>query len=61
MTGTYSGAEITSQSKTVTPKTTAQTVQPDETFDYLSSVTVQAIPYLESDNSAGGLTVTIGA
>ena len=61
VTGTYSGAEITSQSKTVTPKTTAQTVQPDETFDYLSSVTVEAIPYLESDNSAGGLTVTIGA
>ena len=61
VTGTYSGAEITSQSKTATPSTIEQTIQPDEGYDYLSSVTVDAIPYLESDNSAGGLTVTIGA
>lgn len=58
--GSYGGEEITAQSKTVTPRTTAQTVQPDSGFDYLSAVTVAAIPYTESDNSAGGKTVTIG-
>lgn len=58
--GTYGGEEITAQSKNVTPRTTAQTVQPDSGYDYLSVVTVAAIPYTESDNSAGGKTVTIG-
>ena len=48
------------QEKTVTPSTTAQTVVPDSGFTCLSSVTVNAIPYVESDNSAGGKTVTIG-
>ena len=47
-------------SKTVTPSKTAQTVLPDEGYNYLSQVTVNAIPYTESENSAGGLTVTIG-
>lgn len=48
------------QEKTVTPTTTAQTVVPDSGYTCLSSVTVEAIPYVESDNSAGGVTVTIG-
>lgn len=60
VTGTYGGEEISAQSKSVTPRTTAQTVQPDTGYDYLSAVTVAAIPYTESDNSAGGKTVTIG-
>lgn len=59
--GTMSGTEgAKAQAKTVTPKTTAQTVLPDTGYNYLSQVTVNAIPYVESDNSAGGKTVTIG-
>ena len=47
------------QEKTVTPTTSVQTIVPDTGFTCLSSVTVAAIPYVESDNSAGGKTVTI--
>ena len=52
-------SSVTVQAKTVTPKTTAQTVLPDSGYDYLSQVTVNAISYVETDNSAGGKTVTI--
>ena len=48
------------QSKTVTPTTAQQTILPDDGYNYLSQVVVAAIPYVESDNSAGGKTVTIG-
>lgn len=58
--GTYGGEEIKAQSKSVTPSTSQQTVQPDVGYDYLASVTVAAIPYSEAENSAGGTTVTIG-
>lgn len=58
--GTMSGQEdVNAQSRTVTPTTTAQTVTPETGYNYLSQVTVNAIPYVESDNSAGGKTVTI--
>ena len=60
VTGTYSGASIKAQTKTVTPSATAQTVQPDTGYDYLSAVTVEKIPYVEAENAAGGITVTIG-
>ncbi len=59
--GEYSGEGATAQSKTVTPTSADQTVQPDEGYDYLSSVVVKAIPYTETENAAGGITVTIGA
>lgn len=59
--GIMSGSEdVNAQSKTATPSATAQTVTPDTGYNYLTQVTVNAIPYSESDNSAGGVTVTIG-
>lgn len=61
VTGTMSGTEgAKAQAKTVTPTTSVQNVLPDDGYNYLSQVTVNAIPYVESDNSAGGTTVTIG-
>lgn len=57
--GTYTGEAAKAQSKTVTPTTAEQTVLPDDGYDFLSSVKVQAIPYEESENPAGGTTVTI--
>lgn len=60
VTGSYTGEGVTAQSKTVTPYTTQQTVLPDEGYDYLSQVTVNAIAYTETDNPAGGKTATIG-
>lgn len=59
--GSHAGSTAVSvQSKNVTPAVTSQTILPDDGFDYLSQVTVAAIPYSESNNSAGGITVTIG-
>lgn len=52
-------SEVTVHSKSVTPTTTEQVVLPDEGYDYLAQVTVAAIPYVETDNAAGGKTVTI--
>lgn len=60
VTGDYTGEEITAQAKTATPYTTQQTILPDTGYDYLSQVTVEAIYYNETDNAAGGKTVTIG-
>lgn len=61
--GEMSGTEgANAQAITVTPRITAQTILPDtdEGYNYISQVTVAAIPYTESENSAGGTTVTIG-
>ena len=61
VTGTMSGTEgAKAQAKTVTPSTKVQNVLPDTGYNYLSQVTVNAIPYVESENAAGGTTVTIG-
>lgn len=60
--GTMSGEEgVNAQAKTATPSTSQQVITPDTpTYNYLSQVTVAAIPYTETENAAGGLTVTIG-
>lgn len=59
--GTMSGTEdVTAETVTVTPRTTAQTITPSTGYNYISQVTVSAIPYVETDNAAGGVTVTIG-
>lgn len=60
VTGTYGGDAVTAQTKSVTPSMSAQTVLPDEGYDYLSQVSVAAIPVTYADNSAGGQTCTIG-
>lgn len=61
--GTMSGTEDAKpQAKTVTPSTKQQVVSPDTEsgYNFLSQVTVLPIPYEESENLAGGMTVTIG-
>ena len=60
--GTMSGSEdVHAQSKSATPGWTAQTITPDSpTYNYLSQVSVAAIPISYSDNAAGGQTCTIG-
>ena len=59
--GSMSGSEgVKAQAKTVTPSSAQQTILPDAGYTHLSQVTVEKIPYVESENSAGGTTVTIG-
>lgn len=52
-------SSVTVHAKTATPTTSQQVILPDEGYDYLSQVTIDAIPYVETDNAAGGKTVTI--
>ena len=60
VTGTYTGEDISAQTKTATPTFAQQTILPDSGYDYLSQVTVDAISVTYTDNAAGGKTVTIG-
>lgn len=61
ITGDMTGDEaVNAQTKSVTPTTEEQTILPDSGYTHLAQVTVAAIPYVESDNSAGGKTVIIG-
>lgn len=61
--GTMSGSEdVHAQAKVVTPTGAQQVIIPDSPdYNYLSQVTVNAIPYNETDNAQGGVTVTIGS
>lgn len=60
--GAMSGTEgAKAQAKTVTPSFSQQVIAPDSpTYNYLSQVTVEAIPVKYADNPQGGQTVTIG-
>ena len=62
--GTMSGSEdVKATPLSATPYLTAETYQPSDLGDYnaFSQVTVAAITITETDNAAGGKTVTIGA
>ena len=60
--GTMAGAEDgRAEAKTATPSFTQQWIAPDRReYNYLSQVTVAAIPVKYTDNPQGGKTVTIG-
>lgn len=58
--GTMSGSEAEKkQTKEVTPTVDGFTVLPDTEYTCLTEVKVKAIPYVETPNSAGGITVSI--
>ena len=61
--GTMSGSEgVAATAANVTPYTTAQTITPADLGDYnsITQINIAAIAYSETDNAAGGVTVTIG-
>lgn len=61
VTGTMTGNEgIVAQNRVVVPSKVRQVILPQDGYTHLTQVTVEAIPYTEAENSAGGLTVTIG-
>lgn len=58
--GSMSGTEdVNAEAVTATPTTTSQTITPSTGYNYISQVTVNAIPYSETPNTYG-TTVTIG-
>lgn len=60
-TGTYEGASVSSTTATVTPSVNSQIILPSTySVDYFDEVDVNAIPYAETDNVAGGKTADIG-
>lgn len=60
--GTMSGSEdVAAQTKNITPTFLQQVITPDSpTYNYLTQVTIAAIPVTRADNAQGGVTVTIG-
>ena len=61
--GSMSGSEdMAATSASITPYTTAQTITPADlgAYNAITQINVAAIAYTESDNAAGGVTVTIG-
>lgn len=59
--GSMSGTEDMDiePAKSVTPKTTAQTILPAEGYDGMAQVDVLAIPVTRTDNAQGGVTCVI--
>lgn len=62
VTGTMTGSEdVHAQAKTATPTFAQQVITPTSPdYNYLTQVTIAAIPVTRADNAAGGVTVTIG-
>lgn len=62
VTGTMSGSEdVHAQAKSATPTFAQQVITPTSPdYNYLTQVTIAAIPVTRADNAAGGVTVTIG-
>lgn len=61
--GSMSGSEdVKETSVSITPYTTSQSIQPSDLGDYnsITSISVGAIAYTETDNDYGGKTATIG-
>lgn len=60
VTGAMSGSEdVHATTSVVTPLVSAQTITPPTGYNYFTQFTVNAIPYVETDNASGGKTVTI--
>lgn len=60
--GAMSGSEdVHATTSIVTPSVTAQTITPPTGYNYFTQFTVNAIPYEETDNAAGGKTATIAS
>lgn len=60
--GEMSGSEgMKPQAKTATPTFASQQLLPDEGYNCLSQVTVEAIPVSYTDNAQGGQTLKVGA
>lgn len=58
--GSMSGTEdVNAENVSITPTTSQQTITPSTGYNYIAQAIVAAIPYVETDNSAGGVTVTI--
>lgn len=61
--GSMSGSEdVSAQAVNATPTFAQQVITPDTTqgYNYLSQVTIAAIPVVRTENAAGGYTVTVG-
>lgn len=59
--GEMSGTEsVKAQAKTVTPSLVKQEIVPDAEYNYISQVTVNAIPVTRTTNASGGVTIKIG-
>lgn len=61
VTGNYGGDSPTASAVNATPYLTSKTYLPPSGYDYISQVTVASITKTETDNAAGGKTITIGA
>lgn len=53
-------AECKAQAKSATPSTSQQVIRPDAGYTHLTTVTVAAVPYVESTDTDGSKVITIG-